>query len=228
MQDPSKAELLDIREAAEFLRVSETSLRRWTNAGRLRCLRIGGRRERRFRRSDLLAFLGSDLSPAGSSSSATHLCGLYTSDASRAQSAGAFLAGGLASGGQAWLIATTDVQRSVIDELARARPSVRDDLRAGRLVLGEYCESVEEQIAYWRTGLRAALDDGVRQVYAVGDVSAGPLGRLSFAQILEYEGEYVRTVVRAFPIQTLCQYDARTISGLDAAGLLEGHDAVHH
>src|SRR3954463_16496968 len=93
MKGPTPADLLDIREAAEFLRVSETSLRRWTNAGRLRCLRIGGRRERRFRRSDLLAFLGSDAGPGHPSSSVAHLCGLYTSDPSRARSAAAFLAG---------------------------------------------------------------------------------------------------------------------------------------
>ena len=50
-------ELLDIKQAARFLKVSETSLRRWTNSGRLACLRVGRRRERRFRRRDLLAFV---------------------------------------------------------------------------------------------------------------------------------------------------------------------------
>ena len=35
-------ELLDIEQAARFLNVSETSLRRWTNAGRLACLRVAG------------------------------------------------------------------------------------------------------------------------------------------------------------------------------------------
>src|SRR3989442_10562052 len=50
-------ELLDIKQAAQFLGVSETSLRRWTNAGLLACLRVGRRRERRFRRADLLDFL---------------------------------------------------------------------------------------------------------------------------------------------------------------------------
>ena len=49
--------LLDIEQAARFLNVSETSLRRWTNDGRLACLRVGRRRERRFRKADLLAFL---------------------------------------------------------------------------------------------------------------------------------------------------------------------------
>ena len=61
-------ELLDIEQGAKFLNVSETSLRRWTNAGRLACLRVGRRRERRFRRSDLLAFMEDQ--PAGGQASA--------------------------------------------------------------------------------------------------------------------------------------------------------------
>jgi excisionase family DNA binding protein len=50
---------LTISEAAEFLHVSEVSLRRWTNSGKLRCFRVGGRNERRFLVEDLLAFMPS-------------------------------------------------------------------------------------------------------------------------------------------------------------------------
>src|SRR3979411_2766981 len=49
--------LLDIGQAAAFLNVSEASLRRWTNSGRLACLRVGRRRERRLPREDLGGFL---------------------------------------------------------------------------------------------------------------------------------------------------------------------------
>src|SRR5215471_728159 len=52
-----KQRFLAITEAAEFLQVSETSLRRWTNNGSLRCFRVGGRNERRFLKEDLLAFM---------------------------------------------------------------------------------------------------------------------------------------------------------------------------
>lgn len=48
---------LTISEAAEFLHVSEVSLRRWTNSGKLRCFRVGGRSERRFLVDDLIAFM---------------------------------------------------------------------------------------------------------------------------------------------------------------------------
>src|SRR5678809_1793136 len=85
-------ELLDIAGAAAFLNVSETSLRRWTNSGRLACLRVGLKRERRFRRADLLAFMEdeprveasgpenspqSEASGANTSNRGRHLCGVY-------------------------------------------------------------------------------------------------------------------------------------------------------
>ena len=45
--------LLDIKDAAEFLNVSEMTIRRWTNSGKLKCYRLGGKRERRFHMSAL-------------------------------------------------------------------------------------------------------------------------------------------------------------------------------
>jgi excisionase family DNA binding protein len=53
-----KSSLLTLEEAARHLNVSKVSLRRWTNEGRLPCLRIGARRERRFRLEDLDRFTG--------------------------------------------------------------------------------------------------------------------------------------------------------------------------
>ena len=149
------ADLLDIREAAEFLRVSETSLRRWTNAGRLPCLRIGGRRERRFRRSDLLAFLGT----AGDGAQAAthnHFCVFYTSDVDRARAAAAFLATALQPDVLCLLVAAKDVQRIVISLLEQDRPSIQNDVRAGRLAVAEYCDSATAQLDYWNRRLLAA------------------------------------------------------------------------
>jgi len=225
-QGRSTSDLLDIREAAEFLRVSETSLRRWTNAGRLPCLRIGGRRERRFRRADLLAFMG-DAGAAAPAPSRNHFCDLYTSDRVRARASAAFLRVGLQSDALCLLAAERSVQRAVIAELEQDHPSIRTELKAGRLVAAEYHASGAEQLEYWRARMRAALKSGVAAVYVVGDLSAG-FKRLPFAATLAYEAEYGRSIARAFPVTTLCQYDARKISGLDAAGLLQCHDGPLH
>src|SRR2546427_11596889 len=56
---PEQQRFLNISEAAEFLHVSEVSLRRWTNSGKLRCFRVGGRGERRFLVENLLEFVAS-------------------------------------------------------------------------------------------------------------------------------------------------------------------------
>lgn len=48
---------MTIKEAAKYLNVSEMSLRRWTNSGKLKCLRIGKKNERRFKEEDLIAYL---------------------------------------------------------------------------------------------------------------------------------------------------------------------------
>lgn len=50
-------QMLTLDEATRYLGVSKTSLRRWTNDGRLACHRIGPRNERRFERRMLDGFL---------------------------------------------------------------------------------------------------------------------------------------------------------------------------
>src|SRR5262249_44060890 len=65
-----KPPLLTIDEAARYLKVSKTSLRRWTTQGRLGCVRVGGRGERRFRADDLDRFLNDTSAPPPASAQA--------------------------------------------------------------------------------------------------------------------------------------------------------------
>src|SRR5258706_5072296 len=173
------AELLDIREAAAFLRVSETSLRRWTNAGRLPCLRIGGRRERRFRRTDLLTFLGV-ADRASRSPPHNHFFELYTSDLGRVRGAAAFLSEGLQSDARCLVAADKPVQLAVIAHLEQHRPAIRRELKAGRLVVEEYRTSGAAQLAYWRAQMNSAVKSGVSRVYVIGHCSTGWLSCLPF------------------------------------------------
>jgi excisionase family DNA binding protein len=54
--------LLTLDEAATYLAVSKTTLRRWTNEGRLACHRVGPRNERRFDADVLDLFVASGVS----------------------------------------------------------------------------------------------------------------------------------------------------------------------
>ena len=215
-------ELLDIAQAAVLLQVSEASLRRWTNAGQLPCLRIGGRRERRFRRADLLAFLKSHQGAVNTS----HVCGLYMSDLARTRQAADVLAAGLDAGSACFLSAHPHVREGVVALLASQRASLPRDLEAGRVVFVEYAEDLAAQLELWETQWDAALSGGARSLNVVGDVSGGRLAREGkFDQVLEYEAAYVKLSGR-FPLATTCLYDARLYSGVETARLLDVHPDV--
>src|SRR4029077_11707537 len=105
--------LLNTEEAARFLRVSEASIRRWSDAGLLPVRRIGGRRERRFREADLIQYLGAGLPPSGAQTPTasagvnvggvqvplhSHLATFYNNDAGRLRLTIPFLAEGIRAG----------------------------------------------------------------------------------------------------------------------------------
>ncbi len=215
----SDSELLDIAQAAALLRVSQASLRRWTNSGRLPCRRIGGRRERRFRRADLMAFLEGD----ATATPASHVCAFYANDQGCTRQAARFIGNGLDAGSVCMLAAERRVRERVLARLARRRPALRSDLGAKRLLVSEYAETAVRQLKFWATAFEAATRDGARTLRVVGDVSGGSLARAGdFDQVLEYEAAYEK-LSRRFPVTTACLYDARNHTGLETARLIQRH-----
>ena len=243
--DTQDIELLNIREAAELLKVSETSLRRWTNAGLLTCLRVGPKRERRFRRSDLVAFLrqaaGSErsthgvpeahapqtLAPGVRLEHGTHFCSLYGSDSGRTALAVGFLADGLREGSACYLVATPKAAQTCLAQLRRSHPGVDEDLAVGRLSVMEYASDAKRQIESLAARFRAALRAGAKSIRLVGNMSEGQLVRgKAFASALRYEEDYDTQLARRFPLVTLCQYDARRHSGVDLLEVYKRHGGV--
>jgi excisionase family DNA binding protein len=229
-------DLLDIKQAAQFLQVSETSLRRWTNAGRLASLRVGRRRERRFRREDLMAFMEHHPRALVSTEAETgilggermavpigiHVCGLYDSDEGRTAQAAAF-AGGLQPAMVCVLVAAPKVQDLILARLEKDSGSpVQADIDAGRLFLSEYAATCEAQWEYFESILLPATQRGVRAIRVIGDVSGGSLAD-NMEEVTRYETGYDRLIARRFPTVTLCQYDVRQYSGRDVFGIYKCH-----
>jgi excisionase family DNA binding protein len=229
----AEPELLDIGQAAALLQVSEASLRRWTNAGRLRSFRIGGRRERRFRRDDLLSFLESrpaaeqagappDVAPRHGSPG--HVCGVYSSDRVRTRQAARFLTDGLRASSSCFLVATSDVTARILAQLRRDVPTLHADLKSGRLELLQYERTVSAQLAMLGERIEAAERRGTRSVRLVGDVTSGRLARLNpFDDVLAYEAEFDRFCRRNPQVAVLCLYDARSLSGVELAHTFQLH-----
>ena len=228
----TESELLDIKQAAALLNVSEASLRRWTNSGRLASSRVGGRRERRFRRDDLLAFL--EAPPARGSAPAAahgartrapgHICGVYTSDKARTRHATRFLVDGLRESSHCFLAAAPDVTRRIIAEIARDVPAVRAEIKKERLILLEYKSVVSAQLAMIAMEFEKALQRGAHTVRMVGDVSGGKLAKQrTLDELLAYEAELDRFSRRHANVAILCLYDARSLTGVELVRTFQAH-----
>src|ERR1700681_3267455 len=113
---------LSTAEAAEFLGVSQASVRRWSDSGLISSQRVGRRRERRFAESDLIGFLNRAAKPSVREQPTDaiyvggidipvpgHLATFYSSDAGRVRLTVPFLADGLRSDQTCFLVATDEV-----------------------------------------------------------------------------------------------------------------------
>ena len=234
-------DFLDIGEAAEFLSVSETSLRRWTNTGALRCLRVGRRRERRFHRADLLAFMEDQPSrspltasraaadatsrPLDDSTTSTHgghLCALFSSDLGRATLAVRFILEGLKEGSMVYLVASDRSTKHILGSLEEKRPSLHKDIAVGKLLFCDYQKDPRAQIKDFEVQLDKAADAGTQSFRVFGDT--WQMRRKASAQgFADYEAAYDQFIVRRFPVTTVCAYDVRRFSGVDVLDALKTH-----
>jgi transcriptional repressor of dcmA and dcmR len=218
-------DLLDIGEAARFLSVSEGSLRRWTNAGTLQCLRVGRRRERRFRRSDLLAFMEH---PAAmdrpiASIQGNHLCGIYGSGSGRLELVVPFLLEGLEKNNVCFLVAPLRSQSKIVKAMKNKRPSLDSDIRAGRFIVSEHQKSPAAQCAFFEINMKKAEEGGIESFRVVGDMW-GLRQLVSAKEMVELELGFERLIVPRFPVVAICAYDARKFSGVELLDALRDHE----
>jgi excisionase family DNA binding protein len=234
------SKLLNTEEAARFLRVSEASIRRWSDAGLLPARRVGGRRERRFAQADLVRFLGQpsgELKAAGPTVTTTtltvggtsvparsHLAPIYSTDAGGLRLTVPFLADGLRAGQPCFLVANG----AVLERYSRALSGGQaidfaGSVRSGHLVvLTSPCAKAAEAIGNWERLLGSALAEGPTVVRIVGEMACerGAFG--SDAGMMAYE-EAFDVMARRFPAVTLCQYDAREFDGEIMVRMLKAH-----
>lgn len=146
--------LLNIKEAANFLNVSAMSLRRWTNAGKLKCYRVGGKNERRFTKPDLENFLRPNeksvpLGISGTSvKDSSHIAHFY-GDANESVAEGTgFLASGLSRSESIMIISTDDRSSQILaglDNLGFPVDTLRNN---GLIVISDGQYTLSEQLRF--------------------------------------------------------------------------------
>jgi hypothetical protein len=229
--------LLNTREAARFLRVSEASIRRWSDSGLLPTQRVGRRRERRFVQGDLVAFLGqaSSQTPATERPSTvnvggqriplrSHLAPIYSTDAGSLRLSIPFLADGVRAGQHCFLVAIGAALEQYTDALTEEQGI---DLAAAKdsgrfTVVGWPGAAVADVIANWEQLFGKALGGGPTVLRIVGEMASEREMFASEADMMAYEEAY-ELMARRYPAVTLCQYDAREFSGEMMLRVLKVH-----
>ena len=235
--------LLNIKEAASLLNVSEISLRRWTDAGKLPCYRVGGRRERRFRRQDLLEYLESQaivdtqqikntFTPRNAGvllggiaiDYGKHLCSLYETDRGRIKLAVPFLADGLGKGDVCFLIASDEEKTDILDHLQAVAGNLNKAINAKRLIISEGMDSSAEMIEFLEHHFILATQSGNNFLRVLGDMTWFLKKGLGLDELFNFENRYNQTLGHQYPVVSLCQYDARKFSGTSIVNALQSHE----
>lgn len=239
-----ESELLNISQAAVLLSVSKVSLRRWTDSGKLSCLRVGGKRERRFRRDDLYAFMESQaatVDPAAGTSSTeaqfvekviiegipitdgSHLCSLYDGDMGRVKLSVPYLAEGLRGGSVSFLIASKEAQDHILGDLAEVHGDLTQVIESGQLIVSDGQPSADAMYDFLERQFVLAVRSGNRSMRLLGDMAWALKMGMDIDELMQFEMQYNHSLARRYPLVSLCQYDVREFPGTGVHGALKCH-----
>jgi excisionase family DNA binding protein len=247
-----KRSLLTIDEAARLLNVSKTSLRRWTNDGRLRCHRVGVRRERRFSLEDLNAFLneGAAQTPITSSydpvafldsvadkGTPRHVCLHFHNADEQWRLYRPYLLAHLRAGSPVRYIYDVDKGMPREDILRRLREEGEDPealIEKGLfnpipsseayLKTGEF--SPDRMIDYMESIILEMRASGFEQVLLSGEMTWCLSGAPGAEKMIPYE-EQLNGFLEKYPgVTIVCHYDINLLDGATTLGALCSHPIV--
>jgi len=226
--------LLNTPEAARYLRVSEASIRRWSDSGLLRGFRVGLRRERRFNESDLLAFVGGTASTQASADGVnigavavpvpTHLATLFSADAGGLRLTVPFLAEGIRLGQPSFLAGTDPILERYLDALDRTEGvDLKQARESGLFTLVRFDEgTAPAAIAQWERLFGDALANKQTLIRLVGEMAYVRTMFESEEEMLSFE-EAFEVMFKRYPVVAICQYDVRQFDGAALLRTLKAH-----
>ncbi len=247
---PEQKRFLSIGEAAEFLHVSEISLRRWTNSGKLRCFRVGGRNERRFLIEDLLAFMPSmgtsaevqEVQPdetAASNATETeyterHISLFFRNQEEQWNLLRPYLIKHLRAG-EPVIYLQHSTSSELLMERLHAEGLPLDKLIARGLLrilpptqtylLPGHFDALR-MLDFIETAIQASLEAGHKRVFMTGEMTWSLQGTPGAEQMAIYEDQ-LNPLVDKYPAVTIiCQYDLKRFSGDIILDALLTHPSV--
>ncbi len=236
MKDGNK-KLLTIQEAADFLKVSKTSLRRWSNSGRLPCYRVGSRNERRFQLTDLMAFLSNSVHPTPNSNTASqenitgqhvkepvqtphHISTYYRNESEQWQALEPYLVQHLGDKTRTVYIYNSS-EEIVTKQFSRYGFNPGDLQQKKILNLIPFDQAYlldgvfipDRMLEFWQKTIGQAMMDGIQKILLTGEMGWAVRGLPGSELLCAYEKELDR-FLKNFPMVTVvCQYPLKEFSG---------------
>jgi excisionase family DNA binding protein len=232
--------LLNTAEAARLLRVSQASVRRWSDSGLLEARRVGRRRERRFTQRDLENFLkpGSPATPRNADQGVFvggarvpvhgHLATFYNTDEGRLRLTVRFLRDALLLGQRCFLAAEGEVLDAYLAALRREKGIDVDAAIANGsfgIVPGPGAD-VDAALAFWNQSMSDAIAGGPTLIRVVGEMASERTVFPTDEEMIKYEVAY-NLIAKRFPTVTLCQYDVRVFGGKTIFDALRAHPDLY-
>jgi excisionase family DNA binding protein len=246
---PEEQRFLTIAEAAEFLHVSQTSLRRWTNSGKLRSFRVGGRHERRFLMDDLLAFMSSlgrqaevakqpaaETQPIPNREALERHIGLfYLNLDEQWQMLRPYMLEHLHANLPVLYIQDSGPPYRILDLLRAEGLALEDVIARGLLrvlppsqsyLLGGSFDA-QRMLSFIQAAILGALEARHKGILIIGEMTWLLEAGLSAEQVKTYE-TLLNPMVEQYPRATIiCQYDLRRFDGPGVLNALLTHPSVH-
>ena len=219
--------LLTIKEAAAFLNVSEMSLRRWTNSGKLKCYRVGGKNERRFEMQELKNFLRRDSNgvPLGMSdftvTKSDHITHFYNKVEECLDEGISYLAKGLFLGEHILIISTGTRLPIILEGLERFGFQVSKLLGNGTIITSTGLPDIANQLQFMNQSIESIQFS--KSFRLLGDMVWALEQGWSLNDINIIENHTNQFFTRSNAI-FLCQYDLTHFGADTAMMALETHN----
>ncbi len=245
--------LLTIDEAARYLNVSKTSLRRWTNSGQLPCHRVGVRGERRFSVGELQAFLASSgaavpetrlarpavadspMALLASTDCVRHLCSYYSTTEEWWRMFRPFAVyHGERLAPIVYLNDTTTperfgkfMRREGFDPLDLGARGLLEFVPADEAYLPGGSFSIERMLAFVESAILKQRSRGRETMLIAGEMTWSLRGAPGTDGMIAYEQRLTDMLQRYPGVTVNCQYDLKRLSARTALDALCVHPFVH-
>jgi excisionase family DNA binding protein len=244
--------MLTLEEAARYLGVSKTSLRRWTKEGQLHCHRIGVRAERRFDKKMLDEFLlrrstGPALAREEASASEAvqqaargggyhkHVCLYFRNPIEQWEAFRGYFLDHFKAGFPTTYLHHASSREQVMERVQQEGIDAQDAVNRGLLRMVPASESYLRQgifsadfmISFMRLILVRQAADGFRKHLVTGEMDWFFTGTPGVEEIHTYERRLNKLLDEYPDVTIVCQYD---ITKFDGEGVLQAcgsHPLVH-